>query len=686
MTIRSKLRSSIAYAVVAGCIVHPLYAQDGEPQGEIIELETIYLTGEVTARTTENTASSVQVITGDEISPVESDVRRSLKVVPNVLELGAGVAPTIRGIESQGPQEGAVAFFAGTTPRATVQVDGYYQGFYEYMNGSTGMWDVNTVEVFRGPQTTKQGANSIAGAIIVNTTDPSFTSETSGQLFLGNYNMRRVSLAVNEAVSEDIALRFSADYFERDNYVEVADPSLLGNRTNRDYLTETYRAKLLWQPANISGLEAKLTFAHTDSNQPTSESVPFPFDGELRTSSGPGATWRVVSNSAVADVRYEFDNGLTLRNQLTYGQSDTDRVLEEVENGTSRIEADGWSNDLRLNFGTEYSTWSGALGLFVSANDQNDHINLVFRGNGGESYFYNEKSSLGLYGETTWRPNERWAVTGGLRFQQDKVKRSGTYQSYVFGTTHQVSYDETFEAVLPHLNLAYKPNDTTTVGFSVSKGSNPGGSGLNFVTSAYYEYDDESVWTYEAYLRSSMLNDRLAVSANLFLSDYKDQQVGLGRSTLNAEKARTYGLEMAASFKATNDLNLKLGVGLLDTEIREFSAAPSVVGNDLSRAPNATIRLGASWNATEKLTLNANVRHVSSYYSDTINTPAHKIDAVTLTNISASYDLTDDVELYGYVENLFDEVSPTWVRGVTGTVGTRVSDPRMIGLGVRFQF
>lgn len=687
MKTKSRLRSSIAHAALIGCIAQPLLMVPAMAQDSgVIDLGTIYLTGERTDKTEQNTASSVAVLSGDEIGARSNDIRDALETVPNLLELGSGVAPTIRGIESQGPQEGAVAFFAGTTPRATVQVDGHYQSFYEYVNGGTGMWDVDSVEVYRGPQTTKQGANSIAGAIVVNTKDPSFTPEASGQVFVGSYNMRRASFAVSSAITPDIALRFSADYFQRDNYIDVKDPSTIGTRTDRDYETQTYRAKLLWQPAATPGLSAKLTFAHTDSNQPTSESVPFPYDGELSTDSGAGPTWHVISDAAVADLRYEFANGVTISNQLSYGQSETDRVLEEVEDGTAHIEANGWSNELRATFGDEFSTWSGAAGLFLSQNDQDDDITLVFNGNGGDSYFDNEKTSQGLYGEATWRPSDRWELTGGLRLQRDEVKRSGTYESYVFGTTHQVSYDETFDAVLPNIGIAYKPTENTTLGFTVSKGYNPGGSGLNFVTSSYYEYDKESVWTYEAYLRSSLLDDRLFVAANLFFSDYTDQQVAYGRTTYNADRAETYGLELAANYAVRDDLRLNLGLGLLNTEIREFSAVPSLVGNELDRAPDATLSLGATWDVNDKLTLGANLRHVSGYYSDVDNNEDYAIDAFTVANISASYDLTDQVELYGYVNNLFDENTPTWVRGATGSYSTRVTDPRMIGVGLRMQF
>lgn len=145
MKTKSRLLGGIAHGALVLGMAHPALAQQSG-----YDLGMILLTGEKDAKTIESTATSVQVITGDEVKPQSGDISEALKTVPNLLDVGTGVAPTIRGIESQGAQEGAVAFFAGTTPRATVNVDGHYQNYYEYVNGGTSLWDIDTVEVYRG--------------------------------------------------------------------------------------------------------------------------------------------------------------------------------------------------------------------------------------------------------------------------------------------------------------------------------------------------------------------------------------------------------------------------------------------------------------------------------------------------------------------------------------------------------
>jgi outer membrane receptor protein involved in Fe transport len=60
-------------------------------------------------------------------------------------------------------------------PRATINLDGHYLNYNEMYFGAPSVWDVDSIEVYRGPQTTSQGANAIAGAIVVKTKDPTFT-------------------------------------------------------------------------------------------------------------------------------------------------------------------------------------------------------------------------------------------------------------------------------------------------------------------------------------------------------------------------------------------------------------------------------------------------------------------------------------------------------------------------------
>ncbi len=128
-------------------------------------LEPIVVTGEKTRRSMKDTASSVSVKTKQEIEKEragDASVTEVLADVPNVVYPDSVSAPVIRGQDTQGPNTGATAFFAGTVPRATINIDGHYLNYNEFYFGATSVWDLESIEVFRGPQTTSQGANAIA--------------------------------------------------------------------------------------------------------------------------------------------------------------------------------------------------------------------------------------------------------------------------------------------------------------------------------------------------------------------------------------------------------------------------------------------------------------------------------------------------------------------------------------------
>ena len=177
----------------------PAAAQDREPAQDsgVIVLDQIILVGEKISRSLNDTAASVSVISErdlDDDQPVDT-VEKAIEKTPNLTYTGTVGAPIIRGQDSQGPNSGAGAFFGGTVPRASINVDGRYLSYNEYAYGAASVWDVAGIEVFRGAQTTSQGANSIAGAIIVHTKDPTFTPEGAYQLEVGSNKRRRASLA-----------------------------------------------------------------------------------------------------------------------------------------------------------------------------------------------------------------------------------------------------------------------------------------------------------------------------------------------------------------------------------------------------------------------------------------------------------------------------------------------------------
>lgn len=665
-------------------------AQDTSVNGATV-LEAITVTGEKVSRDIKSTASSVSIKTSREIDREKTGnatVSEVIADVPNVVYSDTVSAPVIRGQDSQGPLTGQGSFWGGTVPRATINLDGHYLNYNEFYFGATSVWDLDSIEVFRGPQTTSQGANAIAGAIIVNTKDPTFTPEAAYQAEIGNYNTKRASIALSGPILEDqLAARLAIDYSGRDTFIDYVNAGFRHEGTDQDFSALNARLKLLWEPTEIPGLTAKLTYSHTSSNRPSQEAASPPFDAlEHITNTMP--SWEQHTNTGILDIGYDFESGIKLFNQTQYSSSNVQRATGIVNGGNADIDQANVSNETRVTFGDETDTVSGVAGLYYARTHTDEALYLS-----GLSSFDDTKRNLGLFGEVSYRFAERWTLTTGVRYQNDRIERVG---SSVFAPT-PVDFDTTFSALLPKASLAYAVTDDWTVGALVSRGYNPGGVSLNLNAGRWQPFEEESIWNYELFTRAALLDDRLTVNSNLFYMDFKNAQYtipvvispGVTQSyTINAEEAHAYGLEIGADYQLLDNLTLKGSAGVLRTKIDRIASNVAYEGNEFAKSPGYMITLGVSWDVTEKFNLSGQVRHLDGYYSDTANTAAYAIEPYTIADIRASYKLHDNMEAYGYVKNVFDERAPTYMqqnRGIGG-IEASMTAPRMFGIGVKGTF
>ncbi|EMS98291.1 TonB-dependent siderophore receptor [Agrobacterium tumefaciens str. Cherry 2E-2-2] len=688
--------SGVSALTLATLFVTPVLGQDQQATtaGTTV-LKPIVVTGEKVARDMKNTASSVSVISGDKIKKEKTGdptVSEAIKDIPNVVYTDNVSAPIIRGQDTQGPNTGSIAFFTGTVPRATINVDGHYLGYNEFIYGASSIWDVESIEVFRGPQTTSQGANAIAGAILVNTKDPTFTPEASYQAEIGNYHQKRASFALSGPLIEDeLAARMAIDYSGRDTFIDYINPSFARSGTDQDFKEFNGRFKLLWEPAEIPGLSTKLTYSYNNSNRPTSEAA-FGRYEDLTHTTATKPSFKQHTNTVILDINYDFENGVKVFNQTQFSAADTKRRVGIPNTGDADVDQKNTSNETRVTFGDQEDTLSGVVGLYY-AHTQTDEKLLL----NGTSLFDDTKDNFGLFSELSYRLTDQWTLTGGLRYQRDQIQRVG-FRALGAGRS-SVNYDETFSEILPKVSLAYAVTDDWTVGGMISRGYNPGGVAFDLTTSKWRNFDKEKIWNYELFTRANLLDDTLTVNGNLFYMDMQDAQFSIPvfvtpgvteTYTINAEKAHAYGLEIGADYRVLDNLTLKGSAGVLKTEIDEISSNVAYAGKEFAKSPGYMFTLGASWDVTDKFTVSGQVRRQDGYFSDTANTPAYAIKPYTIADIRASYKFQEQLELYAYVKNVFDERAPTYkmlTRGI-GTSGIEASmtEPRMFGVGIRGTF
>ncbi|WP_193171464.1 TonB-dependent receptor [Nisaea nitritireducens] len=671
----------------------PAGAQEVSDKPEqAVTLPSIVVTGENVERSLEDTASSVVVFSEEDLAGknAAATVSDVLKGVPNLIYTDTVGAPVIRGQDTQGPNFGSTAFFGGTIPRATINLDGHYLNYYESVFGATSIWDTESIEVFRGPQTTSQGANAIAGAIIVNTKDPTFVPEGAYQAEYGSYNRKRASVAVSGPLVEDqLAARLAVDYFGRDTFVDYTNPNFAKGNTDQDLESFNLRGKVLLVPEDVAGLSAKVTYARIYNNRPTYETASTPYE-DLDNATASMPSWEQETDSGILDIDYDFENGFKIYNQSQYSDMHVDRVTYPVTNGTAEVDQQNMSNETRLTWGDADATFSGVAGLYLARTNSEDILFIR-----GTSEFDDEKNHLGLYSEMTYRLTDRWTLTGGLRYQRDSIERTGT-SSFA---SNALDYDETFDAILPRASLAYDLTPTSTVGAMVSRGYNPGGVNLSFATREYISFKEETVWNYELFGRTRLLDDRLGLSANLFYSDYEDSQrllpdylngLQYGSVVVNAESTESYGLELAMDYLVRDDVRLRGGLGLLKSEIGSFSSieGTNYTSNEFGRAPAYMFNFGADWDITPEIRLTGDVRHTDGYYSTDENDPAYEVDNYTVADVKLSYAPREYLQLYAFASNVFDERAETYLyddRSVGGVVANMI-EPRVFGIGLKGTF
>lgn len=185
-----------------------------QEEQDTICLDPIIIKGKLIAVTWNRLGTSFELLDeGDlEDRPVQETVQDVLSVAVNVTAPEAiAKAPTVRGVDGTGPAEDANAFFAGSRPRLGLSINGRPAGYNELVFGNQSLWDVESVALLRGAQSTLSGRNAIAGTLAITTKAPTFEREAAFEFSAGTQDQHRFSAMVNTPLTENLAFRFAAD-------------------------------------------------------------------------------------------------------------------------------------------------------------------------------------------------------------------------------------------------------------------------------------------------------------------------------------------------------------------------------------------------------------------------------------------------------------------------------------------
>ena len=646
----------------------------------------IIVTGERVRRSLRETQSSVSVATQTDIEAQSVDrVEQVLAGIPNV-QLGNGSeGPAIRGLDTTGALSGLPACLGGTRARTTLIIDGRRQTSPEFVFGSAPVWDLERIEVFRSPQTTTQGQNSIAGAIFAYTNAPSFAHEYRARAIAGNFRTRQLSaLASGPIAGDEVAFRLAGDFRYSRTTSKIADRAA-GADPNHDVYGQV-RAKLVVKPAALPGSQLTLTYAHLQSQAPQIVPATPPLRAR-RDASGFYGTFRINVDSLTAVMRHEA-GPFTTNVMLTAGDS-LSRRLAYPGLGQARIKGRDWAAEAVVNWGRDGPLRAvGGVSRTHLALRQSIDLSLI----SALGRFDDAQDSSGLFGELNATILPGAVVTAGIRYQQDRQNRSGALTTPLAAIP--LEFDRTFRAWLPKLSLAYDFTPAVRAGILVQKAYNPGGTTLRFDIARPDNFEAETLWDSELFARAR-LGPGLNASANVFYYAMKNAQRAKGiditgpagfdvgfADLFNVPRARSYGLEAELDWRPSSRLASRLALGLLHTKIlRSADGYAEFDGNQFGRSPHLSAAASVDWDATPRLKLSAQARRHSSYFSDDGNGAGTLVPATTIADARAEYRL-NRVTLFVYASNLFDNFA--FVERDTNLAV--LEDPREVAVGIETRF
>lgn len=344
------------------CVPHTLAQDAGDVSPEI---EEVVVKGQKIERSLQETTASVAVY--DEATIVEQNftsIYDALNQTANVSGLSGDRGFSIRGLANGGASPGDQ-----TSDVSAVYLDGAFVPNSLYFGDGLNLWDVGAVEVFRGPQSTIQGRNALAGAIVARTVDPDldgFGGRVQGSI--GDYNTWRTSGAFSVPIIEgQVGLRLSADRRETDGFT---DNPVLGRDDIDSRENTTLRGKLLIAPEWNDKLEIRLMGSLIDSDIGEDRVRLDRFPPDRISEQNTIDRDRIEAEQFSGVIDYALSDELTFTSVTAYIESDRDVFFDPTNDASgpespsvSSTAQDTFSQEFRLTMNSD--RWSGLLGLYA---------------------------------------------------------------------------------------------------------------------------------------------------------------------------------------------------------------------------------------------------------------------------------------------------------------------------------
>ncbi len=574
----------------------------------------------------------------------------------------------------------------GTSEPVGVYIDEVY--IPRFSSADLELFDLERVEVLRGPQGTFFGRNVASGAVVLTTKKPSFEeAEAKIQGSYGNFDAYQIRALASGPLTDNVAAKISFSRSERDGY----GVDRLSGQEQDDMESTSVRGAIRWRPTAPLEITLSADFTNDRNGGRTLSSTSIGDDGDRRTSElGLNQDFERDIYGGSARISYDLNAGSLLSiTGVRASQSDelfsfnglSFSLLPFAFQQVDRDSEDPRTISQELRFVSEPGNRLDYIAGLFYLNENSDRVVERQRFASGSGtviqdlvFDQNVKTNaFAGYVDGTLHITDQLDLAAGVRYTIEERKATLNFVNNLSpGASFLASgLSETFDAFTPRVSLVYRPTEDITVFGNLSRGFTAGGfnteaDALNEITDPFQE---ETILSYEIGAKTRFADGRGYGNVTFFRQNYKDKQEFVFNSLnfvgtiLNAAEATIQGVEVEGGYRFNDYLGINANYGFLDTDYDSFPIPGGTdnTGNELGSSPSHQFAVSGDGifpilNGQSELFANASYTFTDSYFTGATNDPDLRVRRYGLLGASFGVQAADGrwkAEVWG--SNLLDK-------------------------------
>ena len=566
-----------------------------------LQSEEIFVLAGLKAESLQKSTSSVTVINTESIKRADgSHFQNVMEIIPNLNSAGGTSRPRyfqIRGIGershyfAEGPPNISVGFVMDDIDLSGLGMVGF-------------LYDLEQVEVFKGPQSAMYGPNALAGLISMRSRKPTHSFETHFRLTGGSDNIQRLNGMVNIPFGNSFSYRIAMESGSSDGF----RTNKFFNKTNTNERNETIiREKLLFIPNN--NFNAILTFFNAnldnkyDAWAPDNNKVLFTYTNQqgidsqetnafsLRTNySQNKLNITLIASKSETDLVHAYDgdwgNDIYWSQEMYYWNDNNPVFQDTIKQPWGYYPYDFFDKNDRTrmvnSFESRISYSDFILGYYFKSLKEIDKASgWLYGGDATNANSQFDLKTSAIYSQTEKIVSQKIKIMSNIRLESNNFIYNGDANYYGI-PLDSVNFDINHNLLGGKLALQYFVNDDMNMYGSISRGYKAGGVNQHPVLTAENRpYNPEFMTNYELGLRR--YTDKTILHLSAFMAKRQDQQVSISSQqtegdpnsfvfyTANATTGSLSGMELDGTYRLNLNLTLSGSVGLLNTHVDAFT-------------------------------------------------------------------------------------------------------------------